>query len=78
MVKMSYYADYSNYTDWHEVDEDLITIPFHGGHQIRDSMTGIADLDMAHTSAEFYDIVASRCCTIQTKNKHHSPSLEGE
>ena len=48
-----------NYTDWHEVDEDERTIPFHGGHQLRDSMTGIADLDMAHTPTNYYDIVAS-------------------
>ena len=57
-----------NYTDWHEVDEDERTIPFHGGHQLRDSMTGIADLDMAHTPTNYYDIVASS----NMKNSHYT------
>ena len=49
----------------------MITIPFHGGHQIRDSMAGITDLDMAHTPAEFYDIVASHVYD------HHLLTLDG-
>ena len=76
---MSYYTDYSNYTDFHEVDEDARTISNYNGYWDRGSNTGITYRTMFSTPANALNSVASRCCTIQTKkNKHHSPSLEGE
>lgn len=79
MVKMSYYTDYSNYTDEHGVDEDLTAIAHYGGDHEGTNMVGIAVRYMNRSPSYTLDDVASRCCTIQTKkNKHHSPSLEGE
>lgn len=81
MVKMSYYADYSNYTDWHDVDEETRTAIAHGGYWCRENEDGVTrlNLDGWNTPTTTRDIVTSRCCTIQTKkNKHHSPSNEGE
>ena len=75
---MSYYTDYSNYTDYHEVDEDRMIISLQGGSWARESLAGIAYRDTNNAPTLASSRVASRCCTIQKKNKHHSPSLEGE
>lgn len=77
MVKMSYYTDYSNYTDFHGVDEDSTTVSQSGGWWHHGDHTGIAHRDMGDYIGTS-DSVASMCRTIQKKNKHHSPSLEGE
>ena len=55
----------------------MATIPYYGGEWDDENTEGIACRAMDNASTEGYDIVASGCCTIQ-KNKHHSPSLEGE
>ena len=39
---MSYYADYSNYTDGHDVDEDMVTIPHYGGWWTYGTRVGVA------------------------------------
>ena len=44
MVKMSYYTDYSNYTDWHDVDEDMTSVPIHGGNWNTWSMSEAAGM----------------------------------
>lgn len=76
---MSYYTDYSDYTDHHEVDEDLKTIAIVNGGRYQDKGAGQMMRDLYYVSDFISDRVASRCCTIQTKkNKHHSPSNEGE
>lgn len=67
MVKMSYYADYSNYTDMHEVDEDLRTIANYGGRWYHESRAGITLREMVNIHVDSNDYVASRCCTIQKK-----------
>jgi hypothetical protein len=69
MVKMSYYTDYSNYTDGHDVDEDLRTIMAYGGAWIHDKDAGVAFRDMlpSNTDGSVWLDVASRCCTIQKK-----------
>jgi len=67
MVKMSYYADYSNYTDWHEVDEDLRSIIDQGGRWDYGNQAGIIFRNLHDSPAVLHDTVASRCCTIQKK-----------
>ena len=77
---MSYYTDYSNCTDWHEVDEDVRSVIIQGGCWSFKDQVGITERHVSDPpiiTSILLDIVASRCCTIQ-KNKHHSPSLEGE
>ena len=74
---MSYYTDYSNCTDGHEVDEETRTILNQGSWPSAGSVAGITHREMNYDSSLTRSDVASRCCTIQ-KNKHHSPSLEGE
>lgn len=67
MVKMSYYTDYSNYTDWHEVDEDMRTSSLQGGNWIEDRTAGITQRYIVNTSTLVSFDVASRCCTIRKK-----------
>ena len=72
MVKMSYYA---GYTDGHDVDEDSRTISMHGGwwsSMIYGNVTGIAEREINYASFSAYDFVASNH-TNQKKNKHHPP-----
>ena len=79
MVKMSYYTEYTDYTDGHVVDEDSMTIVAYGGAWPHDREVGIMFRDML--SGAVWSDAASRYRTnrtIQKKNKHHSPSLEGE
>ena len=78
MVKMSYYTDYSNYTDHHEVDEDITTGVIQGGRRDEQSLGGVTNRNISDYPSGISSYVASRCCTIKKKNKHHSPSLEGE
>lgn len=67
MVKMSYHTEYTDYTDLHEVDEDMRTISIHGGSWNYENMAGTMFRYMNVTSTHIADIVASRCCTIQKK-----------
>ena len=70
MVKMSYYADYSDYTDFHGVDEDLRTVTNQGGWWGEESLVGIVYRFMFDSSSYAAVDVASRYHTnrtIQTK-----------
>ena len=62
MVKMSYYADYSNYTDWHGVDEELTIICKCGGDLNDGVYVGVAFRDLLDTpsSTGGHNTVASR------------------
>ena len=66
---MSYYTDYSNYTDWHDVDEDARTATAYGGYWCLENDAGVTrlNLDGWNTPTNTVDIVTSRCCTIQKK-----------
>ena len=64
---MSYYTDYSNYTDFHGVDEDERTIVNHGGDWTPNLWAGVMYRDVLHSPSYHADYVASRCCTIQKK-----------
>ena len=75
MVKMSYY------TDGHNVDEDGVTVCNYGGWWSGAVWDGITCRHVSLPESYSGVDVASRYCinrTIQKKNKHHSPSLEGE
>ena len=61
MVKMSYYADYSNYTDSHEVDEDERTISAQGGDKNDGTRRGMMNRNLYDTPATVLDFVASKC-----------------
>ena len=54
-------------TNWHIVDEDLTAISVHGGGWSESIRVGAARRTMNDTSTAVGDVVASRCCTIQTK-----------
>ena len=64
---MSYYTDYSNYTDEHHVDEDETTIPAHGGQWWRGSQAGVTYRNLWNSPITSGVDVASRCYTIQKK-----------
>ena len=67
MVKMSYYTDYSNYTDFHGVDEDERTIVNHGGSWYDGIVVGVAVRNVSTGPTFTTNNVASGCCTIQKK-----------
>ena len=67
MVKMSYYTDYSNYTDHHEVDEDITTGVIQGGRRDEQSLGGVTNRNISDYPSGISSYVASRCCTIQKK-----------
>ena len=48
------------YTDWHTVDEDLMSIPIHGGRWSAELQAGIARRSMADAPTDSGDVVASR------------------
>ena len=70
----------SYYTDMHIVDEDLRTISVHDGDWTCKSLAGITARNVCDTPTTTLEIVASnsRNIVLFKKNKHHSPSLEGE
>ena len=50
----------SNYTDAHNVDEDVTAIPYHGGYWPHGDIAGIALRDIACDSSDLFFTVASR------------------
>ena len=67
---MSYYADYSNYTDYYDVDEELRTFTRQGGYWYYENLVGVVDRFMFDSSSYAAVDVASRYHTnrtIQTK-----------
>ena len=69
---MSYYAGYSDYTDYHDVDENSKTIPILGGHwnggwSYGGSGVGIAGRNIGDSPSNASNTVASLCRTIQKK-----------
>ena len=47
------------YTDYHDVDEDLKTIPIYGGWWTSNDMAGISERNVRSTPFNTYDYVAS-------------------
>ena len=50
-----------NYTDYHDVDEDLRTLLEQGGRWTNGGMAGITRREMYESSTNTLDIVASVC-----------------
>lgn len=61
MVKMSYYTDYSNCTDWHEVDEDVRSVIIQGGCWSFKDQVGITERHVSDPPITVMPIVASIC-----------------
>ena len=53
------------YTDWHNVDEDMVTLVYHGGSWSYDIQAGVTYRDTDETPTITYDFVAP----VQKKNK---------
>ena len=49
------------YTDWHNVDEDMTTVPVQGGMWDYESGVGITRQDTDRISSQLADFVASVC-----------------
>lgn len=64
---MSYYADYSNYTNFHDVDEEMRAITAQSGMWVNGSKVGVMDRNIGSAPASAWDTVASLCRTIQKK-----------
>ena len=55
------YKMFIYYTDNHDVDEDMTTIPYYSGHCTSESRVGIAFRAIDNTSSVAYPYAASRC-----------------
>ena len=48
-----------SYTDWHDVDENMMTVVKHGGSRNDNNAVGIAWRNLYHYSTDIFDAVAS-------------------
>ena len=53
------HLEISNYTNWHDVDEDKRTIADYGGYWTDGTHVGIARRDMASAPSDIFGSVAS-------------------